>query len=207
MYSLVKFAFLALISFAALALAIPSPTHPQDPRALITNTNDPKALITDANLVLERTLLPLRPFYLPFYTSLDLCLLPLAKIISTLPMQHLEVLALSSSKLVKSLQSSSATFAGRASLVVAAMRTTLSRSSLLLLRLSSLRWLPFPYAHVLMRDRSCSNLLALCTNYFLLWCPFLVTLCESFFFCLYQCLGTLLNTDLNVALSSSNFLT
>jgi hypothetical protein len=60
MFSPVKLAFFALVSFAALALAIPSPGRLQDPRALITITNDPKALITHTNDVLERTLLKVK---------------------------------------------------------------------------------------------------------------------------------------------------
>jgi len=53
----VKLALFSFISFAALVLAIPSPAgHPHDPRALIS----------DANVALEKSLVPLRPFYLPF---------------------------------------------------------------------------------------------------------------------------------------------
>jgi hypothetical protein len=62
MFSLVKFALFSLISFATLALAIPSPAgQPNDPRALIAKAND----------ALQGTVLPLSPFYLPFYTSLN----------------------------------------------------------------------------------------------------------------------------------------
>lgn len=64
MFSLAKFALFSLISFATLALAIPSPAG---------QLKDPRALIAQANGVLEGTVLPLSPFYLPFYTSLDFC--------------------------------------------------------------------------------------------------------------------------------------
>ena len=71
MFSLVKFALFSLICFATLALAIPSPAgHPNDPRALIANANDN----------LKGTLLPLSPFYLPFYTSLVFCSPPLIRL-------------------------------------------------------------------------------------------------------------------------------
>ena len=71
MFSLVKFALFSLISFATLALAIPSPAgHPNSPTALIANTND----------VLEGIVLPLSPYYLPFRTSLDLCSPPLIRL-------------------------------------------------------------------------------------------------------------------------------
>ncbi|KAN0125538.1 hypothetical protein V8E52_000745 [Russula decolorans] len=50
MFSLVKFALFSLISFATLALAIPSPAgQPNDPRALIAKAND----------ALQGTVLPL----------------------------------------------------------------------------------------------------------------------------------------------------
>jgi hypothetical protein len=53
MFSLAKFALFSLISFATLALAIPSPAgQPKDPRALIAN----------ANAALEATVLSLSPF-------------------------------------------------------------------------------------------------------------------------------------------------
>ena len=64
MLSLAKFALFFLVTFATLALAIPSPAgEPKDPRTLIAN----------ANAALETTVLPLSSFYLPFYTSLDFC--------------------------------------------------------------------------------------------------------------------------------------
>lgn len=71
MFSLVKFALFSLISFATLALAIPSPAG---------HANDPRALIAKANDVLGGTVIPLSPFYLPFYTSLDFCSPPLIRL-------------------------------------------------------------------------------------------------------------------------------
>jgi hypothetical protein len=76
MFSPVKFALFALISFVALALATSSPGLAQDHKALIIN-NDPRALIDNTNHVLEKALLPLCPFYLSFCTFLDSYLLPL----------------------------------------------------------------------------------------------------------------------------------
>ena len=64
MFSPLKVALFAFISFAALALAIPSPAaRSQDPWALILGCNDE----------LAEAVLPLRPFYLTIYTSLDSC--------------------------------------------------------------------------------------------------------------------------------------
>ena len=71
MFSLVKLALFSLISFATLALAIPSQAgHPKDPRALIAK----------ANVDLQGTVLSLSSFYLPFYTSLDFCSPPLIRL-------------------------------------------------------------------------------------------------------------------------------
>jgi hypothetical protein len=58
MFSLAKFALFSLISFATLALAIPSPAG---------QPNDPRALIAQANGALEGTVLSLSPLYLPFH--------------------------------------------------------------------------------------------------------------------------------------------
>jgi len=57
MFSLVKIALFSLISFATLALAIPSP---------VGHSNDPRALIVKANDNLAGTVLSLRQFYLLF---------------------------------------------------------------------------------------------------------------------------------------------
>jgi hypothetical protein len=57
-------ALFSLIAFATLALAIPSPAGPP---------NNPTALIANANAAAKVAMLPLGPFYLPFYTSLDFC--------------------------------------------------------------------------------------------------------------------------------------
>jgi hypothetical protein len=59
MFSPSKLALFAFISFAALVLAIPSPADHLQPQ-------DPKALLSNANVAIERALLPLSPFYLPF---------------------------------------------------------------------------------------------------------------------------------------------
>lgn len=52
-----KIALFALLSFATLALATPTPRGQQ--------SQDPKALIAGKNLVLKQTLLPLSPCHFP----------------------------------------------------------------------------------------------------------------------------------------------
>lgn len=70
MFSLVKLALIFLISFATLALAIPSPA----------GQNDAVVLISKANADIEGTVLSLSPFYLPFYPSLYFCSPPLIRL-------------------------------------------------------------------------------------------------------------------------------
>ena len=64
MFSPLKVVLFAFISFAALALAIPSPA---------SSSEDPRALILGCNDELVEAVLPLRPFYLTVYTSFDSC--------------------------------------------------------------------------------------------------------------------------------------
>ena len=71
MFSPLKVALFAFISFATLALAIPYPAdQPKDPRVAISNCNNALDIAVD----------PLSPFYLPFYTLLCSRSLPLLRV-------------------------------------------------------------------------------------------------------------------------------